>query len=80
MFIELFDVRRTPKRSVSLRASAHTGVAIPIDFRAESANLMGIATLVLQSAANQNRSIASGNRSLILCGLVRDDSLLITER
>ena len=60
MFIELFDMRRTPKRSVSLRASAHTGVAIPIDFRAESANLMGIATPA--------------------CGLVRDDSLLITER
>ena len=28
---------------------------------------------MLQSAANQNRSIASGNRSLILCGLVRND-------
>ncbi len=40
-------------------------VAIPFDFRQHSANLMGIATLVLQSAANQNRSIASGNRSLI---------------
>ena len=60
MFIELFDMRRTPKRSVSLRASAHTGVAIPIDFRQHTANLMGIATPA--------------------CGLVRDDSLLITER
>ena len=36
---------------------------------------MGIATLVLQSAANQNRSIASGNRSLIPCGLARNDTL-----
>ena len=46
--------------TTSLRGSAHTAVAIPIDFRAESANLMGIATPA--------------------CGLVRDDSLLITER
>ena len=33
MFIVLFDVWRTHKRSMSLRASAHTGVAIPRIFR-----------------------------------------------
>ena len=37
---------------------------------------MGIATLVLQSAANQNRSIASGNGSLILCALARNDVVI----
>ena len=33
-----------PKKSLSLRASPQTGVAIPFDFRQHSANLMGIAT------------------------------------
>ena len=40
-FIALLNAVR---KNMSLRASAHTGVAIPIDFRVESANLMGVAT------------------------------------
>ena len=62
MFIALLNA---VKKIMPLRGSAHTAVAIPIDFRQHTANLKGIATLVLQSAANLNRSIASGNRSLI---------------
>jgi len=60
-------------KRMSSRTSPQAGVAIPIKFAVCCLISMGIATLVLQSAANQNRSIASGNRSLILCALARND-------
>jgi len=74
-FIDLLlkDCHREPVTDV-------TGVAIPIKFADSALKSMGIATLVLQSTANQNRSIASGNRSLILCALARNDTLLLGVR
>ena len=61
----------------SLRASAHTGVAIPTD-RGCVGYLKGIPTPVLQSAADFPISmIASGNHTVIKCGLVREDVVCV---
>ena len=67
MFIGLFNRRiQLPNYHVIAR-SAKRDVAIPIDFRQHSANLMGIATLVLQSAANLIiLMVAGGNHTTIL--------------
>ena len=69
-----------PKKSMSLRASPQTGVAIPFDFRQHPANLMGVATpLRPQARFERNRRKAAALSAR--CGaLVRDDSLFITVR
>ena len=70
-------VYRAVIKTLSFRASAHTGVGIPYKFAECRLKLMGIATLVLQSAADLLMiMVACGNHTTILCGLVRNDMVI----